>query len=290
MSNVRIQTSDKEPVEVLAVDANRSPITGLTNLGLKIRRNSDDFFFDWIDNTFKLGGVVTTLLQVLSEVSASNAAGKYKLDTPSHLNGFDTTSVTNAINDDIYFLTVLQSGTPQNAINTPQTGQISVGDYVDHLDDFVSNQASPAEVSQALIDIGLDHLVAVDPGATPPIANTYIDQLFDQFAEQKTHLVLQTFSYNQTSDRFDVTVWIEKGNLVYNDLPKMGICTLKLYDKDGTLQFTLSTATPDTQGIYTASQTNPGLQVDTLYYTVAEILVSDVTGGVVSGAKGMFTL
>ena len=290
MSNVRIQTNDKEPVEVLAVDANRTPLTGLTNLVLKIRRRSDDFFFDWSDNTFKTGGAVATLLQPLQEVNAAVAPGKYKLNKTNHVNGFDTSSITNPTNDDIYFLTVLQDVAPFNAINTPQIGQLSVGDFVDHLDAFVSNNASPAEVAQELEAIGLDHLVAVSPGATPPAEGSYIDQILDQLGNQPTHVVLQTFSYNQTADRLDVTVWIEKGNMVFNDPPNMGDCDVNFYTKDGVLLFSLTDMTPDAQGIYTASQASPGLVPDALYYAVAQVAVAGVPNNTVSGAKGMFTL
>lgn len=291
MSNVRIQTNATEPIEVLAVDANRSHLTGLTNLKLKIRRRSDDFFFDWADNTFKLGGAVTTILQVLTEVDATNDPGKYKLNKTGHVNGFNTSAIINAVDDDIYFLTVVQDGSPQNAVNTPQVGQLSVGDFIDFMDEYISDQASPAEVATALTDIGLDHLITTSPGATPPAAGTYLAQLFTAIADKTTHVLLQTFSYNQTADRFDVQVWIEKGNMLFNTgTPDMGTCTINLYDKDGVLQFTISDTLPDAQGIYTASELTPGLVADTLYYAVASVAVASAPGGTVSGAKGMFTL
>jgi len=139
VANVRIQTDDNEPIEVLVVDPGGIPLTGLTNLKLRVRRRSDDNFFDWLDNTFKPAASVVQIDQMLIEINATFAPGKYKLDSASHIDGFDTSVIANPADDDIYFFTATQDGAPQNVANVPQVGQISVGDYLDFIDARISD-------------------------------------------------------------------------------------------------------------------------------------------------------
>lgn len=128
---VRIKTGSKEPIGTLILNSSGAGLTGLTDIVLRIRRTSDGLFFDWSDDTFKTSP--TTLTQALTEVDATNAPGRYKLDTATHDEGFDTSAIQNTTVDETYELTVFQTpGT--NAANVPQIGEIKEGDFVDDID------------------------------------------------------------------------------------------------------------------------------------------------------------
>jgi len=127
-----IQTGDKEPVVVLIVDGTGTPLTGKTNIKIRVRRLSDGFYFDWSDNTFKTGGSVVTLLQALVEVSATLSPGEYQLNKVGHVNGFNTLTIINPIANDTYVVTAIQdSGT--DAGNVPQIGEVKVGGFADSI-------------------------------------------------------------------------------------------------------------------------------------------------------------
>lgn len=136
MSDSRIQTGQSEPIEVLAVNAAGNPLTGLVNLKVKIRRESDQRYFDWSTNTFV--AIPVTLLWTLTEVDPVRAAGCYRLTKPGHVDGFDTLSITNPVADDVYQVVVVQDGPPQNVANTPWVGEIKVGQFVDNIDAPIS--------------------------------------------------------------------------------------------------------------------------------------------------------
>lgn len=127
---VQIQSGAKEPIVVMVVDNNGDPITGLIDIKLKVRRNSDGFYLDWFDNTFK--ATVTQLLQALGEVSAIFSPGEYHLSTVIHVDGFDTSTFTGALPEEVYFFTAIQDG-GSAAANVPQIGEIKVGGYVDNV-------------------------------------------------------------------------------------------------------------------------------------------------------------
>jgi hypothetical protein len=129
MTIVGIQHGDKEPIVVTAMDTNGLPVIGKTDIKIKIRRQSDNYYFDWSDNTFKLGVAVSQLLQALDEVSVTFSAGEYRLNSLAHVNGFDTSLITNPVNNDIYFVCALQIGGTDVA-NLPQYGEIKVGTFV----------------------------------------------------------------------------------------------------------------------------------------------------------------
>ena len=127
---VQIQSGAKEPIVVMVVDDNSDLIIGLTDIKLKVRRNSDGFYLDWLDNTFK--PVVTQLLQSLEEVSPAFSPGEYRLNTVDHVDGFDTSTFVGALPEEVYFFTAIQDG-GLNASNVPQIGEIKVGGYVDNV-------------------------------------------------------------------------------------------------------------------------------------------------------------
>lgn len=131
METTRIQNGQTERIEVLALDSSGSPVTGLGNVLLDIRRISDGFWLDFNDNTFKNSGW-TTRQKVMTEIDATNDAGKYKYD-------FNTTG----FNDNTYEMRTESAG----AANFPQFGELKVGDYVDNLDVTISSRGSQSDVT-----------------------------------------------------------------------------------------------------------------------------------------------
>lgn len=129
MTVVGIQEKQKEPIRVFVLDQSRQPLTGKTSIKIRIQRQSDLKYYDWSDETFKLGASVVQLLQALVQVSITDSPGEYYLNTVSHVNGFNTSLITNAIESDIYFVTAIQDG-ESDASNLPKQGEIRVGKFV----------------------------------------------------------------------------------------------------------------------------------------------------------------
>jgi hypothetical protein len=73
-------------IEPIAVFTGR---TGQT-VEIRICRQSDGFFLDWSDDTFKAVGGVVTLDETLTAKDATNAPGIYELATVGHPTGLDT--------------------------------------------------------------------------------------------------------------------------------------------------------------------------------------------------------
>jgi len=122
-----IQSGKVEPIQVFAVDNSGSPLTGLGDLYVKFRRDSDGWFLDWNDLTFKSTGH-TTLNQLLTEIDATNVPGVYEVT-----GGLDFSAITNIVDDDIYLVIPLQSpGT--NAV-LPGPSELKVGHWADVIDD-----------------------------------------------------------------------------------------------------------------------------------------------------------
>lgn len=287
MNVVHIQTGTKEPIEVMAVDSLRTRLTSLSNLKLKIRRVSDGFYFDWSDDNFKASPA--QLFETLVQVDSVNSPGEYKLDNASHIDGFDTSAIVNPNSTDIYRVAVIQDGLPQNAINFPQIGEIKVGGWIDYIDQLISDNASPAEVVQALRDFGLDHLVAVNPGIVPPAAGTYVRQILDNqaslLAKPIIYSLQQNWSYNKTTDTLVGQVWIESQNLVVTSPTN---CSVTWYDEAETAMFTITDPTPDARGVFQVTKSAPGLQGNKAYY--AEAAVTVPAFGTVRAIKGSFTV
>jgi hypothetical protein len=148
--NVHIQTGDKEPIEVLVRNIIGAPLLSKLDILLQIRRTSDNFFFDWSDNTFKTEPSVVTRSIPLTQVDMLVSPGEYKLTTGVHIDGFNTSAITNpVVLGDVYQVTVYQSpGT--DAGNLPMIGQIRVGGFADFLDASIT--AIPPFVADAVWD------------------------------------------------------------------------------------------------------------------------------------------
>jgi hypothetical protein len=137
MSTVRIQTGATEPIEVFAVDAQGAPLTGLTDLYVRLRRASDGRFLDWADLTFK-AAAWGTLDKPLAELDVTRTPGLYGVT-----GGLVTHDITNPVADDTYTVYPLQ--TPGTSARLPAPGQIEMGSWAD--------QISTSEVGvQAIID------------------------------------------------------------------------------------------------------------------------------------------
>jgi len=143
----RVQTGGKEPIEVLVLDVHGYPLTGRSDILLKVRRQSDNGMFDWFDDTFKIPSSVSQPEQTLSEIDSARFPGEYKLNAPNHVNGFDTLSISNPVDDDIYEFTIDQSVGGQ-AENLPLIGEVKVGSYIDDIPDFTQNER--IEIKQIL--------------------------------------------------------------------------------------------------------------------------------------------
>lgn len=126
---VRIQTNSTEVIEAtMMLGIVVQP--GLSDVLLKIRRVSDDYLYDFDDDTFKASGWTSETV-AMTEIDATNQAGQYKYT-------FDTSAITNATADDSYIPTVNCA----SANNVPQSGEIKVGDFVDDIDAPVSAVAA----------------------------------------------------------------------------------------------------------------------------------------------------
>jgi hypothetical protein len=124
-ATTRNQTGATESIQAAILDENNLAITGLSDIVVSIRRISDDFFYDFSDDTFKTSGW-TTKEQTLSEVDATDAPGEYAYS-------WDTSAITNETANDTYVIKVEQS--PLDAArNVPQYGEIKAGQYVDYID------------------------------------------------------------------------------------------------------------------------------------------------------------
>ena len=131
METTRIQNGQTEQIRVTALDIVSAFVTGLTDVLLEIRRESDGFYLDFNDSTFKNSGWTTRQNQ-MAELDVTNSPGTYFYN-------FDTSSLS----DDNYFMRV----TSATAHNTPWEGELKVGDYVDNLDATVSSRASEANAT-----------------------------------------------------------------------------------------------------------------------------------------------
>ncbi len=131
METTRIQNSQTEQIRVTALDIEAAYITGLTDVLLEIRRESDGYYLDFNDSTFKNSGW-TTRQEQMAELDVTNSPGTYFYN-------FDTTGFS----DDNYYIRV----TSATAYNTPWEGELKVGDYVDNLDATVSSRASEANAT-----------------------------------------------------------------------------------------------------------------------------------------------
>lgn len=118
--HVRIQTGDTEPVALFVLATAGGPLTGATDLFVRVRRG-DGEYLDWADDTFKAAGW-TTLDELLVESDAANAPGVYEVT-----GGLDTGAITNPNADDNYL--IIPSQSPGVTATLPPPGEIKVGQW-----------------------------------------------------------------------------------------------------------------------------------------------------------------
>jgi hypothetical protein len=287
MPVVRIQTGATEPIEVIAVDALNQRLVGLTDLKVQVRRVSNDWLLDWADSTFRASPVQP--LQVLQPIDPTLAPGEYRLNSAPHIRGLNTDELNGTIDDETYRITVIQDAAIQTAANFPQIGEIKVGDWVDYIDQAISENTTEDEVRAIIREFGLDHLVSVNPGVVPPAAGTYIRQLLDrvdaiQLTLDSAYSLQQSYSYNQGADALTGQVWLESSNLV---VATPTSCTVTWYQADGIPVWTEAGTGPDAQGVFKIQKVGPSLSPAQSYYAIATVIVS---GNTVTGAKGIFTV
>ena len=121
-SSQRIVPGGKAPIGYHALDSDSDAVTGFGTLGCEIRRTSDNFVFDWDDDTFKNSGWTTAQVP-LTEVGST---GYYRLDETNHDEGFDTSAITNAIvgGEDTYIVRLFDSVDSDTIANIPAVGEI----------------------------------------------------------------------------------------------------------------------------------------------------------------------
>lgn len=130
--SVRLQTGGIEPI--LIQEQSKPPLTGLTDLAIYVRRESDNLFFDFAGapaNTFRVAPVKPDSA-ALVQVDATLAKGLYVLT-----GGFNESLITNPnANDTLHVIPVQTIGT--NAA-LPDPGEIKVGQFADNLDAKISS-------------------------------------------------------------------------------------------------------------------------------------------------------
>ena len=162
----------------------------------------------------------------------------------------------------------------------------------DNVDATISSRATPAQVKaeadQAFVDYDPPTDTEMGNGfaAVPTAVDTELTANHgagNWTSAVDAGIVLQTFSYNETSDVLDGVVWVELNGVV---LANPISCSVSWYNKDGVLQFTMVDGSPDAQGFFTVQRSTPGLISNSLYYALAEVVTSS---GTVSAGKGSFT-
>ncbi len=159
----RIQTGGVLPIAILAVTKSGAPLTGATDLFIRVFRRSDNFFIDWADDTFKASGH-TTINQILAEVNATNAAGVYEF-----AGDWDTSTIVSPVADDSYVIYPLQ--TPGTNAVLPGPIDVLTGEFVDDIDAAITSRATQADIlSDATPFDGADIDAAISSRAAPGAA------------------------------------------------------------------------------------------------------------------------
>jgi hypothetical protein len=287
----RVQTNGKVPIAAAIVDGSREKLSGLTDLKLYVVRLSDHYQLDWSDQTFKDPTTISAVNRLLNiyELDATSDPGFYQINTLDHPGGlFDFSKPTNKATGDTYRFHLIQDSTPQSAANTPQIGEVIEGDWLDFIDQAISDNASPTEVKAELVGLGLDHLVSVNPGIVPPAAGTYIRQILDRLDRKPEYAVLQNYSYSPTEDKIRGSVWVEHRNIVLIDAGATVLVQWIDAETDAVLWSVADTdVAPDARGFFYIEKDTPGLTQNRAYYALATVTLTDST--VLKGGKGSFT-
>ncbi len=113
---LKIPNGGSEPLYSAGLlDAAGTLLTGLVNVLLRIRRDSDGFYYDFADDTFKASP--GTIEIAMTEVDATELPGVYRYE-------FDLGIVTNETLNDVYHFRINAA----SAVNQPQEGIILTTD------------------------------------------------------------------------------------------------------------------------------------------------------------------
>ena len=150
----RYQNGDTVEVKTLPlIDSANAAVTGSATIVFKVRRESDGFFLDFNDNTFKASGHVA-ITSAMTETNLIQAPGVYE-------GAFDSTGFA----DDEYLIVL--DDTSATAVNVQQLAIALVGGFVDNLDAKLS-------VIRDLVKLtgNLDVLIDGGPGNAAVQVNT----------------------------------------------------------------------------------------------------------------------
>lgn len=154
---IYVRTGDTEPIVIFVRDVNGDALTALTDLYIRLMRQSDGLFYDWNDATFKASGW-TTLNQVLTEINATRAAGLYQVT-----GGLATTSFVAGS----YVVIPIQ--TPGINAQLPAPVELRTGGWVDKIYEIDTDAALTRKYmtnKQALSDGTAGNLVTYDDDDT----------------------------------------------------------------------------------------------------------------------------
>jgi hypothetical protein len=179
--SVWLPTGETEPVEIQLFNKNDGDeLVGAADIVVSVRRLSDGYYYDWTNEEFRVHTSVAQLYETLVEVDSTRRPGLYRLNTPSHAGGFDTSKIGNAGTDDIYDVSITQS-TNDTAAGLPSGFEIKMGALADKI------AGLPDDVADAIWDaLQADHQVA----------NSFGELLQRIVALQKEHYFIDQTTYN----------------------------------------------------------------------------------------------
>jgi hypothetical protein len=133
MNGNRVQTGEKDRIQVYALDSSNVGVTGAT-ITLSIGRQSDGFYWSGTGYTSTFTGLTMT------ETDSVNLPGVYHYDFtprgPSASFTLNATTVTAGV------------------ANAPWHGELKQGDWVDYIDAATTSRASTTDASNILKHIG----------------------------------------------------------------------------------------------------------------------------------------
>lgn len=176
----RIKTGAVEPIRV----QDRRQQTGLADLFVRLQRESDGFFLDWADLTFK-SSLWTTKEKILTQVDATNLPGLYEV-----VGRLDFSAITNKVANDDYTIFPLQ--TPGTNARLPGARAIQEGDWVDDIG-YKNAAVFVDSVLGSSTGIGTD----TDPVATLAQAKVIMDA-----SKRRTAMTRGSHTLTETMDGF----------------------------------------------------------------------------------------
>lgn len=183
----RVKSNIVEPVRLYVVDKTGKPRIGETTITIRIERESDGWFLDFADMTFK-GSGWAILNQSVVEVDATNLAGVY-----GWVGGFDFSAITNKIANDDYTI-YPDGGSGPAVLSNP--GVIQEGDWVDEIG-FKDGAVHIDTVSGAAGTIGL----GTDTNPSSNIADART--IADNTGRRKFRFLRLAITQDQAYDGYD---------------------------------------------------------------------------------------